>query len=243
MLKNWLVRKAQAARGEEGFTLIEMSIVLVIIGLLIGGVLKGQELIASTRLKATISQWDAYKSAYNGFVDRFQNIPGDMATATTTVSATGVVNGDGDGVIGTNQTGGNEFTATINADENLNFWAHMAAARLISGVTLGAAAGAATAANAGGIPAGRITGTFWTAENVTTTTGITSDFVALQKGSAAIAASLSGAQYAEIERKFDDSNALTGSILDAAGGTCTTAAGALQPLDQTTSCTPIFNLQ
>ena len=53
MLKNWLLSKERAIRarlentahGEEGFTLIEMSIVLVIIGLLVGGVLKGQALI------------------------------------------------------------------------------------------------------------------------------------------------------------------------------------------------------
>ena len=64
-------------RKQSGFTLIEIAIVLVIIGLLLGGVLKGQELITSARVRNLISQQDGIKAAYFGFLDRFRALPGD----------------------------------------------------------------------------------------------------------------------------------------------------------------------
>ena len=58
---------SQADARQRGFTLIEMSIVLVIIGLIIGGILKGQELIESARIKNVISQIDTIQAATNAF--------------------------------------------------------------------------------------------------------------------------------------------------------------------------------
>ena len=58
-------------RNQSGFTLIEIAIVLVIIGLLLGGVLKAQELITSAKVRNIISQQDGIKAAYYGFQDRF----------------------------------------------------------------------------------------------------------------------------------------------------------------------------
>ncbi len=66
---------------QSGFTLIEIAIVLVIIGLLLGGVLKGQELITSARVRNMISQQDGIKAAYFGFLDRYRALPGDYAAA------------------------------------------------------------------------------------------------------------------------------------------------------------------
>ena len=68
-------------RKQSGFTLIEIAIVLVIIGLLLGGVLKGQELITSARVRNLISQQDGVKAAYFGFLDRFRALPGDYSQA------------------------------------------------------------------------------------------------------------------------------------------------------------------
>jgi prepilin-type N-terminal cleavage/methylation domain-containing protein len=69
---------------QHGFTLIEIAIVLVIIGLLLGGVLKGQELITGARVRNLIQQQEGVKAAYFGFLDRFRALPGDYANATTT---------------------------------------------------------------------------------------------------------------------------------------------------------------
>ena len=62
-------------RKQRGFTLIEIAIVLVIIGLLLGGVLKGQELITSARVRNLISTQDGVKAAYFGFLDRYRALP------------------------------------------------------------------------------------------------------------------------------------------------------------------------
>lgn len=71
---------------QTGFTLIEIAIVLVIIGLLLGGVLKGQELITSARVRNLISQQDGVKAAFFGFQDRFRSFPGDYTAAVTNIA-------------------------------------------------------------------------------------------------------------------------------------------------------------
>lgn len=68
-------------RKQQGFTLIEIAIVLVIIGLLLGGVLKGQELITAARVRNLAAQIDGVKIAYLGFQDRYRALPGDYAVA------------------------------------------------------------------------------------------------------------------------------------------------------------------
>jgi prepilin-type N-terminal cleavage/methylation domain-containing protein len=74
-------RGARAAmnRRQQGFTLIEIALVLVIIGLLLGGVLKGRELITSARARNVIQQQENIKAAYYGFFDRYGALPGDYA--------------------------------------------------------------------------------------------------------------------------------------------------------------------
>ena len=72
-------------KKNQGFTLIEIAIVLVIIGLLLGGILKGQELITSARVRNLISQQDGVKAAFFGFQDRFRALPGDYTAATTNI--------------------------------------------------------------------------------------------------------------------------------------------------------------
>ena len=79
-----------------GFTLVEIAIVLVIIGLLLGGVLKGQSLIDSARVKNIIQQSTSLTSAVNAYQDKFRARPGDDVAGTTHApGATGNGNGDG----------------------------------------------------------------------------------------------------------------------------------------------------
>ena len=116
-------------RKSRGFTLIEIAIVLVIIGLLLGGVLKGQELITSARVRNIISQQDGVKAAYFGFLDRFRALPGDYNQATTNIQNIGTTgctgNGDGNGRI--------EATGSGTPTENVLVWEHLSKAGFISG--------------------------------------------------------------------------------------------------------------
>ncbi len=85
--------------NQKGFTLIEIAIVLVIIGLLLGGVLKGQELINTARVRALNNSVDGITAAWFSFQDRYRGFPGDYSQAAvnlpggTTAAATNVGNG------------------------------------------------------------------------------------------------------------------------------------------------------
>ena len=65
---------------QSGFTLVEIAIVLVIIGLLLGGILKGQEMITQAKIKNVIADFSGVSAAYHGYQDRYRAIPGDDRT-------------------------------------------------------------------------------------------------------------------------------------------------------------------
>lgn len=93
---NGKIRNASA----KGFTLVEIAIVLMIIGLLIGGILRGQELITSARVRNIIDQKSSIQTAYIGFLDRYRSRPGDLTAAQAATIGNGVVGGWwGDGII------------------------------------------------------------------------------------------------------------------------------------------------
>ncbi|MCU0932842.1 MAG: prepilin-type N-terminal cleavage/methylation domain-containing protein [Thiobacillaceae bacterium] len=115
------------SEATRGFTLIELAIVLVVIGLLLGGILKGQELIESARARNLISQLDSIRAAYYAFQDKYQAQPGDYPGALAQANLPGMANasvgGNGDGVI----------RDTPLARESLLVWVHLSRANLISG--------------------------------------------------------------------------------------------------------------
>lgn len=127
----------------KGFTLVELAIVMMIIGLLIGGVLKGQELLANASITSTIAQVNAYQAAFTSFQDTYSQLPGDMVNATARVpncsASTFCFNGNGDGMIGA--TSGNTMqtsqagTTSLPQVETTMFWKHLLLADLISGIT------------------------------------------------------------------------------------------------------------
>ncbi len=115
-------------RSMQGFTLIEIAIVLVIIGLLLGGVLKGQELITGARVRNLISQQEGVKAAFFGFQDRYRALPGDYASADTNINcgATACKVGNGNGQIESGAAG------AIAHEETL-VWNHLTAAGFLNG--------------------------------------------------------------------------------------------------------------
>ena len=113
-------------RKQQGFTLIEIAIVLVIIGLLLGGVLKGQELINAARVRNIASQLDGVKIAYLGFQDRYRVYPGDMVNATSITQIPGAPAG----CTAANTNCGN---GKIDPNENLIVWNQLSKSGFISG--------------------------------------------------------------------------------------------------------------
>ncbi len=110
---------------QSGFTLVEIAIVLVIIGLLLGGVLKGQEMIANAKYKSLRSEIQSYAAAFYSFQDRYRALPGDFNQASTKLDPA-APNGNGAGTIG----GG---LCNAAGDESCMVWQHLRYAGLISG--------------------------------------------------------------------------------------------------------------
>ena len=87
----------QSIKKQHGVTLVEIAIVLVVIGLLLGGILKGQELINSAKVRAMAERQTSLKTAWFAFLDRYQAMPGDYADAPKYIP--GAAASDGDGII------------------------------------------------------------------------------------------------------------------------------------------------
>src|SRR5438045_4960054 len=86
----------ESIRKQHGFTLVEIAIVLVIIGLLLGGILKGQEMITQAKIKNSIADFSGISAAYYGYQDRYRAIPGDDSNAATRwTTPTAATAGDG----------------------------------------------------------------------------------------------------------------------------------------------------
>src|SRR5258708_18208577 len=81
---------------EKGFTLVEIAIVLVIIGLLLGGILKGQEMITQAKIKNVINDFNGVTVAVTSYQDRYSALPGDDGNATTRWTTQNPASGNGD---------------------------------------------------------------------------------------------------------------------------------------------------
>ncbi len=93
------MNKNSNTKPQRGFTLVEIAIVLVIIGLLLGGILKGQELINNAKVRAIADRQNSLKVAWFSFIDRYAALPGDYGQASTYIPQ--AENGNGDGLLTT----------------------------------------------------------------------------------------------------------------------------------------------
>lgn len=137
----------------RGFSLVELSIVLVILGLLTGGILAGQSLIKAAELRSVSAEYQRYTAAVHSFRDQYMALPGDMTNAASfwnrqvnqpwcaptsgaTVASPGACNGNGNGSLAY------DAPAAAQSAEMFQFWRHLALAGLIEGNYTGLAGSA-----------------------------------------------------------------------------------------------------
>jgi len=213
----------------SGFSLVELAIVLIVIGLIIGGVLKGRELIESARLKSVLTQLNEYRVATGTFMDMFDALPGDFAGARDYISDN-LKNGNGDGKID-----GNGLERDSEAGQ---FWAHLAGAGLIPapGEATGAALhfdkGAPSARIGGGITVAYEDGKHW--------------FVlGGENGPHGNKALLTPQQAMSLDKKIDNGLPNNGKVLsrdgaDVPANSCVTADGKYNTKNQAPACIMYF---
>ena len=187
---------------QTGFTLVEIAIVLVIIGLLLGGVLKGQEMIENAKVKSAISDLRGVTAAYNSYLDRFRRLPGDDGNLAALTAR-------GGSWANITAAGGNNGVLNITPNQVFNgggegaaFWQHLRASGFIAGNPADAGAAA--------IPRNPFNGLMGVANNTTGVTG-------MAQGLSTCFGQVPGKAARQMDVQIDDGNPSTGSIRSTVG--------------------------
>jgi prepilin-type N-terminal cleavage/methylation domain-containing protein len=235
-------------RQEAGFTLVELAIVMIIIGLLIGGILKGQELVANAQLTASVAQIKGLDGALSTFRDKYSALPGDMAGPNVRLrdcaaAPCSTAPATSNGVIDTPNLGA---VPTLTSEGVVAF-VQMAAADLISGVSVVGA----TLNFGSALPEAKIGGGYWLGhtQNGSAAGGIAGmrpgHYLVMNGQIGAVAAAsttgITSTQAAQIDRKIDDGNPDTGDV-QATGSSCR-IANLYQEAIVTASCSLYIRVQ
>ena len=202
-------------KKQTGFTLIELAIVLVIIGLLLGGVLRGQELINSAKAKNITADLKNVQIFIYGYQDKFRAIPGDDANVATHING-GTTATTPAGTLNNAQINGTWNSATA-TDESFLFWQHVRLAGFATGPTaVGDAAYLPRNAESGRFGVQSLNAAFVTIVDVAPMTG---SYVTCTEN-------IAGRLVKQIDANLDDGNTATGSLraVLAAGGASVASA-------------------
>lgn len=226
----------------RGFSLVELSIVLVILGLLTGGILTGQSLIRASELRAVTTEYQKHVAAVQTFRDKYFAIPGDMRNATSfwgvlnatpatcrTTASTSALTCDG--------TGDGQLVDTAGSIEFHRFWQHLANAGLIEGTYTGTLAVTVAWSTTPGVnvPRSKLSNSGWVgltwpatsapnAYNFTTNYGNSFTFGATVADDYQNGAVLKPEEAWNIDSKLDDGLPGRGKVLAQRYTTCTNAA-------------------
>ena len=128
--------------NEKGFTLVELAVVMIVIGLLIGGVLVSINLVEQARVNAVISNVNGTDAAINTFYDKYRAKPGDSLRARSQIpgcdASNFCVNGDGNQFVASdgtdNHTAASNIVYSAFGSESIQFWKHLALSDIMSGI-------------------------------------------------------------------------------------------------------------
>ena len=237
--------------SHRGFTLIELSIVMVIVALIVSGVVVGRSMLEAAETRTVASEFNMYTTSFKEFIDKYQAIPGDMnnaenywgsdascpATSTNTTQKKPTCNGNADGMIG---DWTNTATATANSErEWFRAWQQLANAQLIEGLFTGVSGSTSTSALIGtNVPASKTGKGGWTllfmaSDGTTDTTffnSATSSHVLMYgnqtTGSFTDTAIFTPSQMQSLDDKTDDGMPYTGKlrVKKSTAAACTDAA-------------------
>lgn len=206
------MRVSGGIRSERGFTLVELAIALVIIGIILAGIIKGQELITNAKIKRVYNEQKEIAAAIYAYKDRYNYLPGDDTQATSKFTNPVVTNGNGNGIIGVGAaTTAANFACTATGTEQCDMWSEMRQANLISGSSF---------TNPAHSYGGAIAVSYFNAPAVGTGTALLAHWIHLQNVPAEVAQIL--------DRQYDDGNAGTGTMRGTTDYMATTATGLYQ---------------